>query len=250
MKKLKGFTLIELLVVITIITLLLAILIPSLQRSRKQAFLVACQSNLKQLGVILEMYTDKSDGFFFGGAAGSGWDDWVEIFQPSYGKIKLCPLAKKTAKEGGKGIYAAWLDKEGEESGSYGLNGWVCRINAAEKDLYWGTPYVKNSKDVPVFLDCMSMVGWPDQSSIPPEYDGQPSSADTLPEQMKNFCINRHGKGETNCLFMNWSVRAVGLKQLWKLSWHKNFDTKGRWTLAGGVKPEDWPQWMRVFKDY
>ncbi len=250
MKRLKGFTLIELLVVVAIIALLLAILIPSLQRSRKQAFLVACQSNLKQLGVILEMYTDKSDGFFFGGAVGSDWDDWVEIFQPSYGKIKLCPLAKKTAKDGGKGIYAAWLDKEGEESGSYGLNGWVSKVNTIDKDLYWGTPYVKNAKDVPVFLDSMSMVNWPDQSSIPPEYDGQLPKENILTEQMKNFCINRHGKGETNCLFMDWSVNKVGLKELWKLKWNKNFNTNGLWTQAGGVKSGDWPQWMREFKDY
>jgi hypothetical protein len=46
------------------------------------------------------------------------------------------------------------------------------------------------------------------------------------------------------------SVRPVGLKELWTLRWSPDFDTAGRWTLAGGVKPEDWPQWMRGFKDY
>ena len=49
---------------------------------------------------------------------------------------------------------------------------------------------------------------------------------------------------------MDWSVRKVGLKELWTLKWHHEYDTAGPWTKAGGVQPEDWPQWMRSFKDY
>jgi prepilin-type processing-associated H-X9-DG protein len=63
------------------------------------------------------------------------------------------------------------------------------------------------------------------------------------------FCMNRHG-GHTNGLFLDWSVRPVGLKEFWTLKWYDEFDTAGRWTKAGGAKPEDWPQWMRKFKDY
>jgi len=42
----------------------------------------------------------------------------------------------------------------------------------------------------------------------------------------------------------------VGLKEIWTLKWNKEFDTRGSWTKAGGVNPEDWPPWMRRFKDY
>jgi hypothetical protein len=49
---------------------------------------------------------------------------------------------------------------------------------------------------------------------------------------------------------MDWSVRKVGLKELWTLKWYRQFDIANPWTRAGGVKPEDWPEWMRNFKDY
>jgi prepilin-type N-terminal cleavage/methylation domain-containing protein len=57
-----GFTLIELLVVIAIIALLMSILIPSLQRARKQARNVICHSQLRQWGTILALYTEDNQG--------------------------------------------------------------------------------------------------------------------------------------------------------------------------------------------
>jgi len=53
----RGFTLIELLVVVSIIGVLIAILIPSLQRARQTALDVACLSNLRQLGHAFAEYT-------------------------------------------------------------------------------------------------------------------------------------------------------------------------------------------------
>jgi len=58
-------------------------------------------------------------------------------------------------------------------------------------------------------------------------------------------CIrsNRH-HGGVNILFMDWSSRKVGIRELWTLKWHRTFDTAGPWTVAGSVTQEDWPRWM------
>ncbi|OHB58933.1 MAG: hypothetical protein A2Y12_20845 [Planctomycetes bacterium GWF2_42_9] len=61
--RMLAFTLVELLVVISIIALLLAILMPSLQKARNQGKAVICLNNMKQLGLSVALYENKNDGY-------------------------------------------------------------------------------------------------------------------------------------------------------------------------------------------
>jgi prepilin-type N-terminal cleavage/methylation domain-containing protein/prepilin-type processing-associated H-X9-DG protein len=60
-----AFTLIELLVVIGIIAILLALLLPSMAKARVQANTIACQSNLRQIGMAFVIYQNNYKGWVF-----------------------------------------------------------------------------------------------------------------------------------------------------------------------------------------
>ena len=76
----------------------------------------------------------------------------------------------------------------------------------------------------------------------PPPFPDQSDSWSA--NAMQFFCIDRHNGGP-NILFMDWSVRLVGLKELWRLKWHLKFDTDD--------PAPDWESeapWMKKYKDY
>ena len=76
MDKRRGFTLIELLVVIAIIAILMAILLPALNRAKEQGKRAVCLNNLRQLTLGWIMYADENDDKIVYGWTGNR-DSWA-----------------------------------------------------------------------------------------------------------------------------------------------------------------------------
>lgn len=262
----RAFTLIELLVVIAIIALLMAILMPALNRVKKQARAVACQSNLKQWGTIWAIYTEDNNGFFPTRTSGTG--RWINVLYDYYyrdDKIRVCPMATKIANPspvtGTSGLggdkFTSWgkvavtSSRPGGEYGifntygSYGINGWVYvpgqdPLYGKQAKFFWRTPNVKGNSNIPLFLDCWFWCGWPDDDDTPPHYDGEKWDGDE--NALHRFCINRHEQS-INGAFLDFTVRKIWLKQLWHIKWSKGFNINA----SGPNWATDAP-WMKDFK--
>jgi prepilin-type processing-associated H-X9-DG protein len=246
------------------------------EQGRRRARQVVCQVNLGQWHDIFQGYIDPNGMFIRGDKWTPGYW-WVKGLSDEHKdwrrtKIWFCPEAEKPfVDERGRigpsnPVFRAWGIYTGSGlgpsgiSGSYGLNGYVIplaetsdtipRPSAYEtgvpaKDGWQNLREVPNSNAVPMFVDALRYDLWPIPTNAPAEYEFALWSGSS----MARCCINRHD-GAVNCLFVDGSVRKVGLKELWTLKWYQSFNTAGPWTKAGGALPMDWPAWIRPFKDY
>jgi prepilin-type N-terminal cleavage/methylation domain-containing protein/prepilin-type processing-associated H-X9-DG protein len=276
----KAFTLIELLVVIAVVALLMAILLPALQGARKRTQAVKCQGVLRQWGLYYAMYTSEHDYKMpprnnpynpFPGVLPGSLHDAREVSKEErtlyyygfhgYKKLFLCPATGANSQRdtlepwiwsGGScgSTCTPWIGgmrQDERDMSSYGQNGWMpSKYPVEDAGSTWVSCLVKCAGDVPVYSDCKVFAGYVSPTDSPPPYADAPLDPGW---GVSAYAMDRH-QGGINSLFLDWSVRKVGVKELWTLKWAPGFDTAGRWTKAGGVTPDQWPKWMQKFKDY
>ncbi|NLW85816.1 MAG: type II secretion system protein [Planctomycetes bacterium] len=127
MKRRQAFTLIELLVVVAIISLLVSILLPSLQKAKELANTTICKTNMKNIGAALSFYIDDYNGNIPDADAESwgGNDVWKYVVQRHTEVdegVFWCPLRQLPANEN------TWY-------GSYLINSYSWNKGAAENNI-------------------------------------------------------------------------------------------------------------------
>ena len=269
MGKRRGFTLVELLVVIAIIALLMSILMPTLAKVKNQARAAACMSNLNQMGLAAHMYCNDNDSLFQLGNysdathASTHFDHWASAWEPYYQgqDLRCCPTTPKSKSRydensvdrGLRAPFIGWGIESGDYSdddskrwvrgghyGSYGINGYV--MSKPTEPDNWRRNDVKGAGYVPLLGDATWIDGWPWHTSGPPEYEDEHYLLTT--SSFTRFCIDRH-YGGVNWVFIDNAVKRVGLKQLWRLKWHRYYDVsypEADWSIGNG--------WMLKFKSY
>lgn len=117
----KGFTLVELLVVIAIIGILVGLLLPAVQAAREAARRMECGNNLKQIGLALHNYHDRSLTFPAGGTGDSkgGWGTSLYV--------GLLPFVEQTA----------YYDAIDFNASNRGYNGNCNKAVLANKQMNW-----------------------------------------------------------------------------------------------------------------
>jgi prepilin-type N-terminal cleavage/methylation domain-containing protein/prepilin-type processing-associated H-X9-DG protein len=251
MKRNKGFTLIELLVVIAVIALLISIALPGFNKARQKAQAVVCRSNLRQWGVLFTMYAqDHNSSLPIGWNGGTMWMTDLMAYYSGADDLRMCPSVRKFLSEfpgwsdmtdldrtfiawgvygePGYGPVPAW-GLEGQY-GSYGVNAWVMNpldtgvagtYNTPEawKPLYFRKMGAAGASQIPLMGGSLWDGTHVWEGNVPPAQKGIQVSGSGMSE----FCMDRHGGGP-NMLFMDLSSRKVGLKELWKLKWHQDWD--------------------------
>ncbi len=132
--------------------------------------------------------------------------------------------------------------------GSYGKNSWVTESvlngNTTPSMWYdlatlaWHNTRVRGTGRIPLFGDCTMMGGFPEPTNgVPGVAYREPMQGDG---EINRWCIDRHNL-KINMVFLDFTVRQVGLKQLWQLYWHRNWDL----SLAPDPRnPELWSSWI------
>jgi prepilin-type N-terminal cleavage/methylation domain-containing protein len=201
---------------------------------------------------------------------------WVVLLFPYYRTLDMC-MCPATFRTWEDGIYTGsltgwdfhWLVDEAAGEyfdyygpptlpdyafGSYGKNAYCssevdpemwCEVS----EKAFPTVYVREAHRIPYFGDCMFLgSACISPTDTVPEYEDRWFM--TFEGELERFVIARHGLS-INMLFLDMAVRKVGLKQLWQLKWHAQWDQEAEENPPPDpYEREDWPDWLWRSKMY
>jgi hypothetical protein len=255
------------------------------ENGRKHAKEILCLSNLMKWGQIFQAYTADNDGFFHARPIGTAFGYsrmWPYVYKPYYNDpmMRFCPTANNPKNLTGPfgtwnypqfGAYnplpnfpmpGEWeydpqtgTYRNGYFTGSYGFNRYMENMTGgtmATDPAFWRRAGLKGAAQAPVLMDSMFFYYWGSSTADPPAFDG-----DYTTPEMHWICINRH-TGYVNAVFLDFSARKVGLKELWTLKHSRTFDTCGPWTICGfsgdaqacAAAWDAAAPWMKDFPEY
>jgi prepilin-type N-terminal cleavage/methylation domain-containing protein/prepilin-type processing-associated H-X9-DG protein len=226
----RAFTLIELLVVVAIIAVLIAILLPSLNRAKANAVRVKCAAQLKQWGTVITLYAQENQDWF-----GIEWQEansgpkhfWngiavgtPELYDPEWGAVdttinmskysvgmRTCPGDPLFGQYAAAGASGGTVAKAGSRPPvDYAM---VRYLPVASGATMWRTTEFNHPNSTALMCDSPTFVYGQGSSTMKGYYAfNSMADLDSEPVNLKDSLEQRHlGKG--NIMFMDTHVEAA-----------------------------------------
>src|ERR1017187_1853495 len=255
----RAFTLVELLVVIAIIAVLEALLLTAISHVKLKARQTQCLNNVRQLVMTAFLYTSDTEQYpaYMHPAFPVTGISWIAHFTDAKTKPLLtCPAAPLRPPPPDAGnrqgtADQAWVrwssDGKTMFSSSYGYNAWLYPDlhkyfpASMPEDMVFPKGGIENAFSTPVFVDA-NWCGLTPKEDDPPARDLYNGLSMTTEGRMGRCTIARHGgsnpasaprnltqgekmPGAINVGHADGHAALVKLGDLWKLSWHRNWQT-------------------------